>query len=210
MKTMIILLLAMTVLAVEPIRASDFATALAAGQISATFRGLGGSSGDSIVVVVARNAKSGSALELTMAPGTRLRNGSGFAQNMVIAGVQGEKMGERSYSPGSVIRVQDTPTTYVLEAYCTEFEKDNPAPQSRFQLNPPDPMLACLLTEAANVRLSPAAKQAAVWMHTDNASYNEVTNKFPMTAKDWNAAVAVVKRCAAGGQNLRAQPVSDL
>jgi hypothetical protein len=193
MKTMIISLLAMIVTAMEPIRASDFVTALAAGQISATFRGIGGSSGDSIEVVVAKTARIGPELELTMTPGTRLQNASSSAQNMVIAGVQGERMGASSYSPGPVIRVQDTPTTYILEAYCTDFEKANPAPQSQFQLGKADPVLACILSKAAGV--SPEAKQAAVWIYTDKATYGLVNAKFPLSTNDWNGAVAVVKKC---------------
>jgi hypothetical protein len=198
MKTKMMLFFAAIFTAMVPIRAADFAAALAAGRISATFQGTGGSSGDSIEVVVAKTSKGEPDLELTIAPGTRLGNASDSAQSMVIAAIEGQVRGESSYSPSSVIRVEDTPKTYVLDAYCTDFEKDNPSLQSKFKLEKADPVLACILTEAAN--LSPQAKQAAVWIHTDNVSYDHLKAKFPVTRFDWDAAAAVAKKCSAKGR----------
>lgn len=192
MKTKIILLLAMIVIALEPILAADFAAAVAAGKITVTFHGTGGSSGDSVEVVVAKTAKSGADLELTIASGTRLRNGFASAQNMVIAAVQGQKMGERSYLPTSVIRVEDTPKTYVLDAYCTDFEKENPSSQSEFQLGKVDPILVCILSDASY--LSTQAKQATVWIYTDKTSYSHVNAKFAVSRSDWDAAAAIVRK----------------
>jgi hypothetical protein len=128
---------------IDAVKADDFAAAVSAGKVQVSFRGNGASSGDSIEVLVTRTDKTGGNLELTVAPGTRLQSGNRAAQIMVIAAVKGRVMGENSYSPSSVIEVGDTPTTYVLEAYCSEFEKDNPSSATTFHLGPVDPVLAC-------------------------------------------------------------------
>jgi hypothetical protein len=117
-------------------QAEDLATAVSAGKVQVTFRGNGASSGDSIMVIVKKADKSGENLALTVSAGTRLKSGNPSAQSMVIAAVKGQVMGENSYSPSSVIQVGDTPTTYVLEAYCSEFEKDNPSSATTFHLVP--------------------------------------------------------------------------
>jgi hypothetical protein len=194
------LFFALIVTAMAPIQAADFAAALAAGRISATFQGTGGSSGDSVEVVVAKTTKSEPDLQLTIAPGTRLSNGSDSAQNMVIASVEGQVMGETSYSPTSVIRVEDTPKTYVLNAYCTDFAKENPSSQSKFRLGKTDPVLACILAEAASLSLQ--SKQAAVWIYTDNVSFSHMNAKFPLTRSEWDAAAVVVKNCAVKRQTM--------
>src|SRR5208283_2681616 len=75
----------------------DFATALSAGKVSVTFRGTGGSSGDSIEATVVTTSKANGDLVLTMAPGTRLRSGDASAQGMVIAGVKGQVVNANSY-----------------------------------------------------------------------------------------------------------------
>ena len=142
------------------VKAEELAAAIAAGKVKVTFRGNGGSSGDTIEVAVVKTDKSAGNLDLTIAPGTRLQSGDSSAQNMVIAAVKGQLMGANSYAPTSVIRVGDVPKTYLLEAFCSDFEKDNPSSATPFTLRPVDPILACIFTEGS--RLSVPAKQAAV------------------------------------------------
>jgi hypothetical protein len=186
--------------------AEDFAAAAAAGKIKVSFRGTGGSSGDAVEAIVTRTESDGGALELTIAPGTRLQSGDKSAQSMVIAAVRGQSMGEGSYSPGSVIEIGRGTKTYVLEAYCSDFEKDNPSLATTFTLKPADPLLACILTSASN--LSTPAKQAAVWIYTDKASFSLVNTKFEVSRSDWDAAAAVVKKCSSEEQPNKAKPRS--
>jgi hypothetical protein len=92
----------------------------------------------------------------------------------------------------SVISVSATPRTYVLDAYCTDFEKDNPSTGTQFSLGKVDPVLACILGEAN----STVVKQAAVWIYTDKASYSHVNEKFTVSQSDWAAATTIVKKCS--------------
>jgi hypothetical protein len=181
--------------------AEDFAAAVAAGKVSVTFRGNGGSSGDAIEATVVTTAKAGGDLVLTMAPGTRLQSGNASAQNMVIAGVRGQEVDANRFVARSEISVSATPRTYVLDAYCTDFEKDNPSDGTRFSLQKVDPVLACILGEAS----STIVKQAAVWIYTDKASYSHVNQKFAVSQSDWDAATAIVRKCA-GSNSASATP----
>jgi hypothetical protein len=93
----------------------------------------------------------------------------------------------------SEISVSATPRTYVLNAYCTDFEKDNPSAGTPFRLGKVDPVLACILGEAG----STVVKQAAVWIYTDKPSFSHVNDKFTVSQSDWDAATAIVKKCSA-------------
>ncbi len=181
----------------NPLAAEDLATALAAGKVTVRILGTGGSSGDAIKLVVTKTAKADPGpLSLTVARGTRLESQNASAQNMVVAGVRGRTVGGDSYVPTSEIDVSDKgSTTYVLEGYCMNFEKDNPSSNTKFSITPPDPVLAAILNEAE--KLSTTAKQAAVWIHTDHASYAHVNAKFSVSKADWAAAEAIVKKCEA-------------
>ena len=177
--------------------AEDFATALSSGEIKVGFRGMGGSSGDSIAMTISKTR--GDNLDLMIPAGTRLETGSRSAQNMVISGIKGEMAGQGTYTPASSITVGDTPQTYVLEAYCTDFEKDNPSAGTRFSVGRVDPVLASILQRAAG--LSVAAKQAAVWIYTDRATFDEVNRKFSVSRSDWAAAEAVTGSAHSGASS---------
>jgi len=170
----------------------DFAKAVSEGKVSVTFHGTGGSSGDAIEATVQTTPKAVGDLVLTMAPGTRLQSGNSSDQNMVIANVKGEVANENSYSPTTLITVTSTPKTYIFDAYCTDFEKDNPSTGTQFSLGKIDPVLACILGDSS----STIVKQAAVWIYTDKASYSHVNQKFSVSQSDWDSAVAVVKNCS--------------
>lgn len=177
-----------------PVAAEDLASAIGSGKVSARFCGNGASSGDAIAVVVEKTARAGNGtLTLTVPPGTRLESGTASAQNMVVAGVRGRAVGTDSYEPVSTIEVSDRgSSTYILEGYCMNFDKDNPATDTSFSLSSPDPVLASILREAGG--LSTAAKQAAVWIHTDHAAYPKVNEKFPVTTDEWAAAEAAIRK----------------
>src|ERR1039457_5439446 len=192
----IILLLAALLVGASLVRAvaqtEDFAAAVAAGKVSVTFRGNGGSSGDAIEATVVTTPKAGGDLVLTMAPGTRLQSGNASAQNMVFAGVRGQAVDATRFVARSEISVSATPRTYILDAYCTDFEKDNPSAGTQFSLGKVDPVLACILGAASTT----VVKQAAVWIYTDKASYRHVNEKFTVSQSDWDAATAIVRKCA--------------
>ncbi len=166
--------------------------AIETGKIDAELMGTGASSGDSIKLKVRKRAKG--PLTVTVPPGTMLRNSNGGEQDMVVSAVRGIDLGGGLIRPASRISLTSAaPVTVFLSAFCAAFERENPSPQSNFSVGPPDPQLACIARRAAN--LSVAAKQAAVWMYTDNISYGHMSQKFRVTQGDWSAAQGVVAAC---------------
>lgn len=187
---------ALTVTA-QPMREPEtLAGAIAAGKVTAVFRGLGGSSGDAVQVTVARTPKAGAGrLVLVVPPGVQLRSSTPSVQDMVIASVRGRMVSETRFAAASEIVVTGTgPVTYLLEAYCSEFEKDNPSDSTTFTLQMPNAALACILREGRG--LSMEALQAAVWIQTDRVTYARLSGKFPVSQMDWGKAQSVVAQCA--------------
>lgn len=170
-------------------------SALAAGLVHAEFRGLGGSTGDTIQVTVSKTPQAGPGdLVLAVPPGSVLRSADGPVQNMVVSAVRGRMVDSTHFRPESRIIVSSTaPVVYLLAAYCAEFHKDNPAAGAEFRIEAPDPMLACIAREGQGLPL--AALQSAVWLHTDRLSYEEMKARFPIGPSDWRAGQQVVERC---------------
>jgi hypothetical protein len=113
---------------------------------------------------------------------------------MVVAVVRGIDMGNGFFQPSARIVLRGRPWVgVILSAFCAEFEKDNPSPSALFTLEPPNPMLACITSQARD--LSVSAQQAAVWMYTDHLTFNRMREKFAVDSGDWAAAKAVVQRC---------------
>jgi hypothetical protein len=114
--------------------------AIATGKARVSIKGTGGSSGDSIKVNIAKgpNAAPGP-VEISVPPGTILSNGNSAGQNMVVGEVRGREVSENSFTPTSDIVLTGTaPVTYVLSAFCVNFEKDNPSESDSFSVGQPD------------------------------------------------------------------------
>ena len=172
--------------------------AMREGKVIANFTATGASSGDSIEAAVSKGpAAHASTLVLTVPPGLKLLNGNGSWQSMVVFGVRGRSLGGGRYIPTSTITLSNSmpSATYVLSAYCAEFQKDNPSPSSVFTVQPPDDIAACILSDAARQGLSVQATQAAVWIYTDHVDYGTMSHKFPVSGSDWQAASSVAGAC---------------
>ena len=168
-------------------------------KVITDFRGTGGSSGDSVRVRIEKASKNGKPVEVTIPPGTMLHSSNGAAQSMVIMGVRGLDTGGGTFVPRSrIVLASTTPATYILSAFCAEFEKENPSPSDTFTLQEPDPVLACIGKKGRN--LSVPAEQAAVWMYTDHMTFPRVNEKFPVSQADWTAAEGVFQQCQASSQ----------
>lgn len=165
------------------------------GAVVAIFKGTGGSSGDSVEVVVAKTARAGPGrLDLTIPPGSMLHSSNGAEQSMVIMGVEGRSTGGGMFEPTSHITVSTAkPVSYILSAFCAEFEKENPSTTDTFTLEEPVPILACLAREGKT--LSVAAQQAAVWQYTDRMTYGRVNEKFAVSQTEWAAASSLLEHC---------------
>jgi hypothetical protein len=177
----------------EPSRQGTLHEAIRNGLISAVFSGTGGSSGDVVQVRVTRRRGSGR-LRLSVIPGSKLISATADVQNMVLLGVRGRDMGGGQYIPESEIVVDGTSVTYILSAACADFDKENPGNSTRFTLEEPgDPVLACIARLGAD-RPIPTF-QAAVWMHTDKASYSLVSSRFEVSRAEWAAGERLLRSC---------------
>lgn len=77
---------------------------------------------------------------------------------------------DERFAPDSEIRVSGSDSvTYVLEAYCADFDKDNPSETVTFSLGREDPVVACIVAQSGT--LSVSTIQAAVWIHTGKVTY---------------------------------------
>lgn len=169
--------------------------AVAHGQARVTIRGTGGSSGDTIKVDIAKGPNAGPGpVDVSVPPGTVLTNGNGAGQNMVVAGLAGRATSEHSYTPTSyMVASGSKPVTYVLSAFCMNFDKDNPSPSDEFTVGDPDSVLACILKNSRQLTIP--ARQAAVWIYTDNVSFNHMNEKFSVSPQEYSQAQELVNRC---------------
>lgn len=178
--------------------------------VQASLCGIGASSGLAVVMV----AKSilDRPLRIQIRDGTLLRNNGGSAQNMVVQRTEFEadaetahEIGERcaeiaqwmeeqdrlpDWPPlkGTWITLQpDVTHTFLLSAYCLDFEKDNPGPTSSFTVEPSASeetvrLFAYLRTDPTS--FGPAAIQLAVWALNGDLSGAQVGTKFKFSEAD--------------------------
>lgn len=176
---------------------ATLSTAISQRVVFAQFEGTGGSSGDVIRINIKKTEKAAPGmLVLTIPPGSLLRSSNPFEQSMVISSVRGKSVGVMSFLPETKIVLPNTElVTYILEAYCAEFEKDNPSATNTLRLGEIDPTLACVLAEGKRKMVSIQALQAAVWIVTDRLDRERIVQKFPVSLVDWQAAQRIVRHC---------------
>lgn len=192
---MLVLFVAYAALSQRQMEKIPLPIAVANRQAHVTIRGTGGSSGDSIKVDVGKGPQAGPGpLTISVPPGTVLNNGNGGGQNMAVAGVVGRAISEYSYTPTSdIVVAESNPVTYILSAFCINFEKENPSSTDEFTVGQTDPVLACILGNSKN--LSVPARQAAVWIYTDNVSYQHMSEKFPVSAQEYEQGRTLTNQC---------------
>jgi hypothetical protein len=178
-----------------PAVAETLQSAIAAGHVTVTFTGTGGSSGDAVLVTVQKTGTVPKGdVTLTLPAGSRLSSARASEQDMVVSSVRGRLVSRAQFTPETTIRLRGMePVTYVLDAYCADFEKDNPSSATSFTLTPPDSALACLLKETQH--RSVATRQAAVWMKTDRMTFTQMNQKFPVSSAEWAEAEKAMARC---------------
>jgi peptidylprolyl isomerase len=113
---------------------------------------------------------------------------------MMIAEIRGRDLGNSAIEPASrIVLSSSQPKAYILAAFCTQFDKENPSSQTSFILEKPDPVLACIARKGTALTIP--SEQAAVWMYTDNISYDRMRHKFAVSSQDWAAAERVYTDC---------------
>jgi hypothetical protein len=73
------------------------------------------------------------------------------------------------------------------------FEKENPSVGDSFTVGETDPALACILK--TSTKLSMPARQAAIWIRTENVSFEHMNQKFHVSQEEYNQGQQVVDRC---------------
>lgn len=162
------------------------------GKVGAHITGIGGSTGDTILITVRRKVPE--VLRLRLTPGTVFRSVTGRVQNMAGASIKGERVGERSYRPASeIVLADDDKLSYVIEAYCLDFHKGNPGPSDRFSIAPPDGQALKILQAGKAKGASIQVIQAAVWMARDGATATQLKQRFPVGDRDIEAARGLLR-----------------
>lgn len=153
------------------------------GKVSMAVKGLGGATGDAIVITLTRTVPE--SLWLTLTPGTVLPSASGTVQDMVTARVKGERMGLFTYRPSSTIELRDNREhAYLIEAYCLDFHKDNPGPADAFQLGTVDQRAKAILEAGRKQQASINVLQSAIWIDGEHVSNATLKRRFPVSDAD--------------------------
>jgi len=168
-----------------------------AGRVRIAVSGSGSDSGDSIRLLVVKSSES-DARELphTVPPGTKLASTTdSCAQSMVVGRVRGRETGPPTFVSTSTVVAGVRPVSYIFEAHCIELAKDNSSEWTSFRVHVSDPKLACFLQKALGDGFSVEAVQAAVWIRTDEVTFEHTVQKFPVNELDFRRAAEVVRCC---------------
>ena len=100
--------------------------ALKDGKVEAAITGMGGSTGDAILLTVRQQVPD--LLVLTLTPGTVFKSNKGTVQNMAGAAIKGEhSFGGNSYRPAAEIVLADNDKHgYIVEALLSGFSQSQP------------------------------------------------------------------------------------
>lgn len=173
------------------------------GFVSLEIVGTGGSSGDVISVVVQRKVRR--PLRLVLDPGTVLRSSSPNVQNMVVAALKGRWIDAKRYAPAKVIELTDDAShTYLVEAYCLDFLKDNPGVNDRFTLGALDAAVLKVIQTTSAPGRAPSVIQAALWL-SQGVAETEIDKRFPLKPTEWTVA-----RASVASQPKRVEPAKDI
>ncbi len=161
-------------------------------KVKVEISGLGGSTGDTILLQIKRLIPL--TMQLSITPGSVFKSESGKVQDMVFARIKGERMGDRKYRPSSKIVLTDNANhSYIVEAYCLDFHKSNPGKNDTFILTAPDKKTAKILKAGNEQSLGIAAIQSAIWIDRANISDSELTRRFPVSNVDLKAAHKLIE-----------------
>lgn len=169
--------------------------AVESGQAKIEVRGLGASSGDSLIIKAFN--LSDQPLELDLPPGLVFKNISGGGQDMIALAVKGELVEEDKYRASSLIKLpDDQPREYLIEAYCLDFHRPNPEDDDRYALDSPDPAVGLILEKGRAGEHGIEVIQAAVWMYK-GISNRQIEARFPIEAEGLAAAEKLVEETQA-------------
>lgn len=165
------------------------------GLVEYEVSGLGGSSGDSLLLSIRRT--SAQSFTVYVAPGTVFGTSAAGVQSMIAYGISGALI---NADTGEMEVVQELPLVDVnthrlyVEAYCLDFHLENPAPENRFTIAAAEPRASLVLNAAKDSELSVSATQAAIWMDRDHVTKEDITAKFEASDQDLEDAWQLLKK----------------
>lgn len=182
--------------------------AAARGLVEYEVHGTGASSGDSLLLGIRR--LSDSDIDVYIVPGTVFVSGNSEVQTMVAWNVSGVVASD-SMSPDDLLQVTSMylpdlqPRVYMVEAYCLDFELENPAPADAFQPRLAEPAQAAtaaavaapdlraveLIREGKRRGLSFSGIQVALWADHHHTK-EEIATKFDAKAEEMDKAFEMV------------------
>ena len=163
--------------------------------VKAEITGSGASSGDCINLELTRLTPY--TTEIRVPKGLVLL-ASGAAQNMVVYKVSGIPKGTMWITPVTKIVLDSSePLTFILEAYCLDFHKENPSSSTKFSVGTlTDPRILRILDASDNLSsdiTSVGAIQTAIWVVTEDISKKELVDRFSVEQKDIDTAKVVLE-----------------
>lgn len=161
--------------------------AVSRGLVDYEIRGNGNSSGDSLTMTMRR--LSFSAIDVYIVPGTIFVSGNANAQRMVgwrVVGVV--ELDQKTYETTSMYLPDTIQRTFVIEAYCLDFRRDNPSASDVFitsdlassvaVADTLDLRAAQIIAEGKKRNLTIAGLQSAIWVDHEGISRKELETKF--------------------------------
>lgn len=167
----------------------DLVDAAAAGRVEIQITGLGASTGDSMVITVRRLVPE--TLRLTLAPGTMIKSGNQQTQDMVTAKIKGERIPgdeNRYWVMSEIVLADDRTRSFIVEAYCLDFDKENPNRGSTYRLLSVDPRAKKIILAGKERNVTPEVLQASIWIDRAGLSDSALKQRFPVDDKDIKAA----------------------
>lgn len=172
------------------------------GLIRYEASGTGASSGASMLVAIQRITDDD--IDVYVVPGTVFQPSNGGVQKMVAWGVVGTMVDEKGpmQPVTSMYLVDLKPHAFVLEAYCLNFDLNNPSFNDRFQpavaseLSSPqaiDIRSAQIIYEGKRRDLSAGGIQTAIWADRDHKTKHEIQTKFDATDEEMDQAFEMLK-----------------
>jgi hypothetical protein len=177
----------------EPSGVLPLHAAVRRGLVKVKTLNVRGSTGDVILLELQRLVPE--VLTIQLAPGTVFSSTSGTVQNMVGATVKGESVTAQTYSPSpDIVLTDDRPHCYVVEAYCLDFDKDNPSDTDAFSVAPPDARTGRILAYAKTLQANINVVQTAIWLDRQpRLSDQDIKERFEASDADIASARAMLK-----------------
>ena len=175
-----------------PIEKYTLKEAIDKGLVEAEITGMGASSGDSINLELTRLTPY--TIEIEVPKGTVLL-ASDMAQNMVVYKVRGKPGITWIRHVSKIVLDSSEPQTFILEAYCLDFHKENPSSSTKFSVGTlADPRILRILDVADTFHIaSVGAIQTAIWIVTDDVSVKELIDRFPVAPEVIDNAMFILR-----------------